>query len=340
MRKVPVEDAVGLVLGHDVTEIIPDRKIKHRAFRRGHVITAADIERLKDMGKNVVFIGEEGDSDVHEDDAALEVAPLAAGSNIEFDPEPYEGKITFRAGCDGLFQVDVERLYAVNSLEIPALPTIPTNQPVEKGQTVAAFRIIPLTCSREVMDRVTGILRTPLLEVLPYVVRSAAVVITGSEVYEGRVEDRFRQRITATLEPFGVPVAEHVILPDERGSIAAAVADAASRCGIVFVTGGTSVDPDDVTVLAMADAGVRWEVRGMPVQPGNNLTIGYLEETPVCAVPAAALFYRATALDILLPRLLAGRRVTRREIQRLGHGGLAQPGAEDSFPDCTFGTGY
>lgn len=337
MRKVIVEEAVGLALGHDITEIVPDKGIKHRAFRRGHVVATGDVERLKDLGKNAVYIVEEGDTEVHEDDAAQEVAPLVAGPNILADAEPYEGKITFRAACDGLFTVDVERLFAINSLAIPALPTIPTDYPVKAGHTLAAFRIIPLSCPRDIIDRVVAQLATPLLEVHPFLLKTAAVVVTGSEVYEGRIEDRFVPRITETLLPYGVQVIESIILPDDRPRIAETVARLTDACDIVFVTGGTSVDPDDVTVLAMQDAGVQYEVKGMPIQPGNNFTIGYRDETPVCAVPAATLFYRATALDVFLPRLLAGRRITRDDIHRMGHGGLAQPGAEDSFPDCTFG---
>ena len=339
MRKIKVEDAVGLPLGHDITEINADKGIKGRAFRRGHVIAPADVERLKDLGKNAVYIMAEGETQLHEDDVARAVAPLAAGPGIEHDPEPCEGKISFRATGAGLFQVDVERLYRINALEVPALPTIPTHYPVWPGQVVAAFRIIPLTCEPAILAGLRALLDRPLLRVLPYTVRSAAVVVTGSEVYEGRIQDRFSARLTDTLAPFGVPVGHSVILPDDRARIAAAVEEACAAHDLVFVTGGTSVDPDDVTVLAMADAGVQWQTRGMPIQPGNNFTMGYRGEVAVCAVPAATLFFRATALDIFLPRLLAGVRVTREEIFRMGHGGLAQPGAEQHFPDCTFGRG-
>jgi molybdenum cofactor synthesis domain-containing protein len=339
MRKVPVEQAVGMALGHDITEIAAERGIKHRAFRRGHVIAAGDVERLKDLGKNAIFVLEDDETDVHEDAAAVLVAPLAAGLNVVHDDEPCEGKISFRAACDGLFRVDVERLYAINSLAVPALPTLPTLYPVRAGQTVAAFRIIPLTCPVEIVEQVTAVLTEPLLEVLPYRLKTAGIIVTGNEVYEGRITDRFVPRITAAVAAYGVKVTESVILPDDRERIAEQVARLAESCDLLCVTGGTSVDPDDVTVQAMQDAGVHYEVKGMPLQPGNNFTLGYRGETPVCAVPAATLFYKATAFDIFLPRLLAGHRVTPQEIFRLGHGGLAQPGAETSFPDCTFGLG-
>lgn len=339
MRRVAVEEAVGLALGHDITEISVERNVKRRAFRRGHLVTAEDIPRLKDLGKNVIFVFEEKDASVHEDDAARTVAPLVAGGNIEYDAEPSEGKISFRAACRGLFRVDVERLYRINSLAVPALPTIPDCFPVEAGRTVAAFRIIPLTCEQEIIDRIRTIATEPLLRVLPFTVRSAALVVTGDEVYTGRITDAFAPRLTEILAGYGVPVVSSEILPDERPGIAAAVRAAAGKSDLVLVSGGTSVDPDDVTCGGMLDAGVEILTRGAPIQPGNNFTIGYLGRTPVCAVPAAALFHRATALDIFLPRLLAGDRITLEEVHRLGHGGLCLNCPECTFPVCTFGRG-
>ncbi len=235
--------------------------------------------------------------------------------------------------------MDPERLYRINRLEVPTLVTLPTNFPVRKGTQVAGFRIVPLTCDPAIIDQVLHELDTPLLSVAPYVLRTAAVLVTGSEVYEGRIKDGFQPRLRRTLEPFGVRVTLGEILPDDRKRIAEAVTKAARECDIVFVTGGTSVDPDDVTVAAMADAGAVFAVRGMPMQPGNNFTIGAVGDTPVCAVPAATLFHRATSLDVLLPRLLARVPITAEDIHRLGHGGLAQPTCDDHFPDCTFGIG-
>ncbi len=339
MRRVEVGDAVGLPLGHDITEIIADRKIKRVAFRRGHVITTADVPRLLNLGKSAVFIIEPGDTQIHEDDAALKVAPLAAGRHVVHDAEPSEGKINFLAEVDGVFRVDSERLYRINRLSIPTMVTIPNNFPVRAGQLLAGFRIVPLTCEPAIIDEVVAGLTQPLLSVEPYVLKTAAVLVTGSEVYEGRIKDAFLPRLEKTLKPFGVEIIHSTVLPDDRGRISGEVERAMAECDIVFVTGGTSVDPDDVTVRAMEEAGVRFAVRGMPVQPGNNFTIGECGDTPVCAVPAATIFNRATALDVLLPRLLARIPISAEDIYRLGHGGLAQPGAEEHFPDCTFGIG-
>jgi len=339
MRKVAVHDAIGLILGHDITEIRPEANIKRRAFRRGHVIAAGDIERLLDLGKSRIFVAEESDTDVHEDDAARTVAPAAAGPGISHDAEPSEGKISFTATCDGVLRIDTERLLAINSLGPAALPTLPGNYPVRQGQKVAAFRIIPLTCAPAELDAIMASLETPLLRIDSYQLRTAAILVTGTEVFEGRIKDGFVPRLTATLATYDVPVVASQVVPDDLATIEAAIVELSARCDLLLVTGGTSVDPDDVTAAAMAGAGVTISVRGTPVQPGNNLTVGYRGDLPVCAVPAAALFHQATALDLLLPRILAGEKITPAVVAPMGLGGLAQPDTDARFPDCTFGAG-
>jgi molybdenum cofactor synthesis domain-containing protein len=269
---------------------------------------------------------------------AMTVAPLVAGKNIVFDPAPTEGKISFRAACDGLFKVDIERLYRINALEIPSLPTVHSNFPVEKGKQVAAFRIIPLTCDRSIVDRVKAQLAVPLIQIKPYRFKKAGIIVTGNEVCEGLVEDGFTPRLSRILEKFGVEVVSASILPDVRDEISAAVKHVSTLSDIVLVTGGTSVDPDDVTVQALQDAGVTYAVKGNPIQPGNNFTVGYKDNVAVCAVPAAALHFKTTALNIFLPRLLAGEKIPKEDFHRAGHGGLCHFCDTCRFPLCPFAT--
>ncbi len=339
MRKVALENSLGLRLGHDITEVNLKRNIKRRAFRRGHIITTDDIGLLLKLGKKAIYVWNEDSDEVHEDEAALVVAPLVAGENIAFDPEPSEGKVSFYAVCDGLFKVDIERLYRINSLEIPSLPTLHTNTPVEKGKQVAAFRIIPLTCDRVIIDKVKAALENPLLWVKPFSFRKAGIIVTGNEVYEGRIKDGFIPKLKQTVSQFGVKVVDSAVLPDVKEEISLAIEKMSAACNIIFVTGGTSVDPDDVTVQALKDAGVTYEVKGNPIQPGNNFTVGYKEDTVVCAVPAAGLFFKTTALNIYLPRLLAGEKISKEDFHRAGHGGLCHFCKICRFPICPFGAG-
>lgn len=339
MKKVSLADAVGQVLGYDITEVNRNNQYKGVAFKRGHVIREEDLDILRSLGKNHIYVWEGSEVEVHEDTAAKRIAPKIAGDSIRYDSEPQEGKVNFYSEIRGIFKVDTERLEQINALAVPSLPTIHNNFPVVKGKQVAAFRIIPLTCARETVDRIEALLDRPLISVKPYRVRTASILVTGNEVHSGRIEDDFTPLLTRKLKKFGVEVTFSTILPDIREEIGAAVRRAVSESELVLITGGTSVDPDDVTVSAMKEAGVEFHAQGNPIQPGNNLTIGRAGDISVCAVPAAALFFDKTALDIFLPRLLAGETISPRDISRSGHGGLCHFCPECHYPICPFGWG-
>jgi molybdenum cofactor synthesis domain-containing protein len=337
MIKMPVTEAVGMVLGYDITVVDPEQGRKGVAFSRGHVITEEDIPALERLGKRNIFIWEGNETVVHEDDAALRLAPQIAGENVRFTEKPREGKVNFHATCDGIFEVDVARLEQINLLGIPSLPTIHKFFPVTKGKQVAAFRIIPLTCEEKDIEDMEKLLAEPLLSVRPYKLKRAAILVTGSEVYSGKIKDGFIPTLGHKLEALGLHVVLARLLPDDRETIRAAIEQALGECDLLFVTGGTSVDPDDVTIAAMGEAGIDFPQQGNPIQPGNNLTIGYAGETTVCAVPAAALYFEATALDIFLPQLAAGDRIAAHDIAKAGHGGLCHFCKECHYPICPFG---
>ena len=340
MRKIRVEEAVGLAVAHDMTEIDPERGIKRVAFRKRTVVRESDIEKLKSLGREHIFVFEDVEKEVHEDEAALELAPLLAGENIDCDSEPREGKISFYAACDGLFKLDRERIVAVNRLQIPSLPTLHNHFVVEKGRQVAAFRIIPLTCERAVVERCREIITAgaaPPLAVKPFRLRRAALIVTGNEVFSGRIEDRFTAIITKKLAAFGVELVKKCILPDDRERIRETITEYAAAADLLILTGGTSVDPDDATKEAMRRAGVELLQAGNPIQPGNNFTIGYLDDQPVCAVPAAAIFFKVTAFDLFLPRFLAADPVTAAELAEYAVGGLCHFCEVCRYPVCPFG---
>jgi len=339
MKKIAVELAVGEVLAYDITEVNKEKGVKGRAYKRGHIIKESEIEHLKSLGRNTIFIEDGNDDGVHEDDAARITSPLAAGENIIFDEEPVEGKISFFASCDGVFKVDEERLYELNLLGTTSLPCIHNNLGVEKGKQVAAFRIIPLVCEYEIMEKLKDILKTPLFYIKPYNVKTATILVTGSEVFEGRIKDGFGSILEAKLKSYGVEVVDYRIVPDKKEVVIESVKEFAAKSDLVITTGGTSVDPDDITAQAMAEAGVVYDMKGSPIQPGNNLTLGYMGDTPVCAVPAAALHFSSTSLDILLPRMLAGEKIYKEDMAKLAHGGLCHFCKKCVYPICPFGRG-
>ncbi len=341
MRKVKVEEAVGLMAAHDMTEVNVEKNIKRVAFRKRTIIRQSDIEKLKSLGREHIFVFDDHENEVHEDEAALEIAPLLTGRNLTCDPEPREGKISFYAAVEGLFKVDVDRVVAVNRLRVPSLPTLHNNSVVAKGKQVAAFRIIPLTCARKVIDDCREILANGdcegVLTVKPFVYRRAALIVTGNEVYSGRIKDRFTGVVEKKLLSLGVELVNRAILPDDRETIKERIAEFAAGADFLILTGGTSVDPDDATRGAMRSAGVELLQEGNPIQPGNNFTIGYLEGKPVCAVPAAALFFKATAFDIFLPRFVANDPVSADELAEMAVGGLCHFCEICHYPICPFG---
>lgn len=339
MKKIKTSEAVGLVLAYDITEVNPSENFKGRAFKRGYIIRQEDVEKLESLGRFNIFVEDGNDNEVHENDFAMLAAELAPGINIKCDDEPSEGKVSFYAESDGLFQVDYDRLLEINMLGTPSFPTIHNNFPVSRGKQVAAFRIIPLTAPKETFDRVKEILSEPIIKIKPYIYKTASILVTGSEVHSGKIKDGFAPRLKPKLESFGVKVINSETAPDDMDYLINKINQFSSESDILLITGGTSVDPDDITSEAMHRAGIKFEVKGNPIQPGNNLTIGYKDGKPVCAVPAAALMFHATALDIFLPRLLTGEMPAKEEIAAAGHGGLCHFCKKCVFPICPFGRG-
>ena len=149
MEKVRVEDAVGMVLCHDITEIVPG-KFKGRAFAKGHIIEEKDIEKLLDLGKRHIYVWDLSKGYVHENDAALRMVQAAAGDNITFS-EVKEGKIELRAACDGVLHIDLEALYELNSVDEICFSTIHGNKMVTKGKLLGGARVIPLAVREEIL---------------------------------------------------------------------------------------------------------------------------------------------------------------------------------------------
>ena len=336
-KRVRVEDAVGMVLVHDITEVDLEKNFKGRAFKKGHIIRPEDVEKLKKLGKDYIYVFELTEDEVHENEAAILLADAIMGENTYRDEEPVEGKINIYSSVFGVVKVDVERLFEFNMVGEPSCPTIHNNMYVKEGEKLASVRIISLVAPKSQVEKALRIAGDGIVRVVPFEEKSAGIVITGNEVYYGRIEDRFYDRLKPKLEFFRCSVKEKVVLPDELGMIRDKIVEFSRKYDIVVLTGGTSVDPDDVTYRAVREAGVENFIRGNPIQPGNMLSMGWLDGKPVVAVPAAALFYRATSLDIWLPRLLIGDVIDRREVAEKSHGGLCHNCPVCVYPICPFG---
>lgn len=301
MRKVPVEEAVGLVLCHDITQIIPGQ-LKRRAFQKGHIIKKEDIPRLLDLGKKSIYVWEPDQNLVHEDEAALRLAQCAAGTGLDWG-KPNQGKVSISAAHDGLLLVDSRKLKQLNSLDGIAFSTLHNNRRVKKDQIVAGTRVIPLAINRQILEEAEVLCREPLISVRPFEPLWVSVITTGSEIYEGRIKDGFFSVIKSKILSFGGRIFSHVTVPDDSDIIASEIRrmiDEDSQ--LILVTGGMSVDPDDVTPLGIRKSGAKEVFYGAPVLPGSMFMMAYLGNTPICGLPGCVMFNRYTIFDLLLPR--------------------------------------
>ncbi len=340
MKLIRTEEAVGRVLCHDMTQIIPG-VYKDARFRKGHIVAEEDIPVLLAMGKENLYVWEKTEGMLHEDEAALRLRDLCISEHMHCT-EVKEGKVELIADKDGLFEVDTERLCAVNGIDELMIATRHTNTAVHPGDKLAGMRVIPLVIEEEKLERAeqtTG--KKPLLRLTPWKLKTAAVITTGSEVAKGLIEDKFTPVVERKLAAFGIRMIRHVLTGDDPGRIREEIVKAhEDGMDLVLCTGGMSVDPDDRTPGAIARSGVKIVTYGAPTLPGAMFCLGYFEDgTPVAGLPGCVMYAKATIFDLVLPRIAAGVALKRSDFVRLGHGGLCLGCDTCHYPACGFGKG-
>lgn len=338
-KTVKIEDAVGRLLAHDVTEI-RQGEFKGRAFKKGHRILRQDICRFQRLGKEHIFVLELEKGYCHENDAAIAMAKAFCGRGVGWEGEPREGKLNLIAQIDGLLKVDVEELTEINMLGDLMCATRHANTLVKKGDIVAGTRAIPLVIKTANVDAAVAKANAchGLLRVKPLKHARAGLVITGNEVFTHLIEDRFENILRKKIDDIGSEVVGVAFAPDKPETIASEIKRLmAVGADLILTTGGMSVDPDDVTRRGIQQAGGDCQFYGAPVLPGAMLMTAEIKGVPVIGIPACGLYHQTTILDLVLPRILAGERLTRRDVARMGHGGLCLNCPQCRFPHCPFG---
>ncbi len=336
---IPVDESVGTVLAHDITEIRPGQ-FKGPAFKKGHIIKKEDLAHLKRVGKEHLYVLALEPGEVHEDDAAFRLATALTGGGVTFDPRASEGKIQLKAAHRGLLKVNVPALTEINMVPDISCSARHTNTVVEKGDVIAGVRAIPLIIDEENLRAAEKIARgvDDFFSVKPFLTPNTGIVITGNEVFTGLIDDKFAPIIRSKLQDFDCPVMGISFAPDDRQKIAAEIRKhLEGGAEMIVVAGGMSVDPDDITRVAIADAGAEDVVYGTPVLPGAMFLYGRYGNVPVLGLPACVLFFRSTVLDLILPRVLAGERITRKDLAAMAHGGMCLECETCHFPRCSFG---
>ena len=340
MRSIPVEDALGMLLCHDITSIVPG-EFKGCAFRKGHVIQAQDISALLNMGKEHIFVMDMGPGDIHEDDAAIRIARAAAGPGIDLS-ETSEGRVNLIAGVAGLLKINTAALFSINSIEEVVFATLHTHQAVAANSPVAGTRIIPLVTREEKIKAVESIClqNYPVVEIKPFRPLQVGIVTTGSEIFHGRITDKFGPVLRDKFGELGSTVMDQVLVSDDVAMTVGAIQSFIERgAGMVAVTGGMSVDPDDQTPAAIRATGARVVSYGAPAFPGAMFMLAYLGDVPIVGLPGCVMYFKASIFDLIIPRILAGETIQREDIIALGHGGFCASCPSCHYPRCSFGKG-
>ena len=339
MKLIRTEEAVGHVLCHDITQIIRG-VTKDAVFRKGHIVTEEDIPVLLSVGKENLYVWENDENMLHENEAAQILYEISAGPRMH-GTAPKEGKIELIADEDGVLLVDRPKLRAVNAMDEMMIASRHGGFPVRKGDKLAGTRVIPLVIEKVKMEAARkAAAGGPIFTILPYKLKTAGVVTTGSEVYKGRIEDTFTPVIEEKLKEYGIAMTEHAVCPDEHETVTAEILRmAAAGVDMVICTGGMSVDPDDRTPLAIRNAGADVVTYGAPVLPGAMFLLAYKGDVPVMGLPGCVMYAKRTIFDLVLPRVAAGERLTAADIRILGEGGLCLSCPVCTFPNCGFGKG-
>lgn len=338
MKEIPVQEAVGSVLFHDITRIVPG-EFAGRAFKKGHIILEEDVPKLLNLGKDNIYVLDLEEGYVHENDAAQRIARAVCGANIRLT-EPSEGKVSMKAEIRGLLKVNVQALNRINAIDEIVLATLHTNLKVAADDSIAGTRIIPLFTDEERIGQVEEIAREchPVIDIKPLKPLRVGIVTTGNEVFHGRIEDKFGPIITKKIEALGSRVTRQILVSDNIPMTVSAIHELINEgAEMIVTTGGMSVDPDDRTPASIRAAGGKVVTYGSPTFPGAMFMLAYIGQVPIIGIPGCAMYHKATIFDLIVPRILAGETVTRQDIIALGHGGLCSSCPECRHPTCGFG---
>jgi molybdopterin biosynthesis enzyme len=341
LTKIAVEDAVGTELAHDITEI-RQGEFKGPAFKKGQTVCDGDICHLQKLGKNHLYLIDLEADEIHENEAASILADALAGDGIAWEDDPKEGKISLYADQDGLLEINTAVLADFNMVDDVMCATLHRHTIVKKGDQVAATRAIPLVMKRSSIEHAAAIAANSggVVSVQPMRKARAGLVITGSEVYHGLIKDRFAPILTEKVKSLRSQVAGIEFAPDDEAFIRRAIIrHLENGCDLILLSGGMSVDPDDVTRKGIRDAGAKEMHYGSAALPGAMFLVAYIGDVPLLGVPACGMYHRITVLDLVLPRILAGEHIGKKELALVGHGGLCRDCKRCTYPHCSFGKG-
>ena len=336
MKVIETKNAVGTVLCHDITKIVPN-EFKGVAFKKGHIVREEDIPELLKLGKDHLYVWEKEEGTLHENEAAIRIKNHIAGEGLTFG-EIKEGKIDFFAKEDGIVAINVDELLKANSIGEIIISTIHNNTPVKKGEKIAGTRVIPLVIDEKKIKKLEDSCAKNIVSIKKIKPKKVAVITTGNEVFYGRIQDKFGSVIKEKVSEYDCSIISHIFCPDVKEEIKKEIEKAlSSEAELIICTGGMSVDPDDMTPASIKEVGGELVTYGSPVLPGAMLLVAYKDNKSILGLPGCVMYAKRTVFDLVLPRILVDEKLTFEDIAKYGHGGLCLNCDICHFPHCSFG---
>ncbi len=329
----PPADLTGAVLARDL-------RVGGARWTKGRRLDAADLDALAaaspaEVGAASVTVLVIEDGDLHEDEAALRLAAAVRGPGLE-QRGPNESRVDLVAAHDGVVHVRVREVELLDRIDPLEVFTALDGSIVAAGQLVASVKVAPHVVPADVVDRgvaIAGGGRRPLVRVAPFVPMRVGVIVKESLRAADRA--RFERTVGDKVTSLGSTVVAFAYVADEAGAVEAALASmtrGADAVDVVLTAGGRSTDPSDPFFVALGRVGGRMIRHGVPAHPGSMLWLARVRRTAVLGLPTCGAYSKATAADLLLPRLLTGEPPSLRTVSRLGHGGILTRDMRFRFP--------
>jgi molybdenum cofactor cytidylyltransferase len=323
---VPLAQAEGKILGHNISN--HDGK---RVLRKGVQISEDDVDLLAEIGRSTVYVAEPMPGDVGENLAAERVTRAVCGDNA-LTTKPNVGRVNLLAGGLSVLRVDASRLTLINACEGVTLATLPSHSVVPQKKIAATIKVIPLALPEAIVSKAERMAADGdlIVELYPLRRRMAALILSSSPYAKSRVRRDFVPAIQGRLESLGsdLNTIDFVPLEDETGEIGLAEmiqARVAEGAEIIILAGETAImDRFDIAPRAVERSGGEVVSYGAPVDPGNLLMLAYLDGVPILGAPGCVRSRKTNVIDWVLPPLLAGDHLSKRDIIHLGHGGLLE----------------
>jgi hypothetical protein len=291
-------------------------------------------------GETTVLVIEPGE--LHEDEAAVRLANAVGGPGLT-TRGPVESRVDLIAATAGVVHVRPRELELLNRVDPLEVFTVLDGQVVSAGDLVASIKVAPHVVSAATVEagvrQARGGLR-PIVWVAPFVhLRVAAIV---KESVRGMARERFESSLRAKVETLGSTVVGIDYVADRDDEVRAALAarvfrgraggEGRGRADVLLTAGAASTDPLDPFFTVIAELGGRIVRHGVPAHPGSMLWLARVGRTAILGLPTCGAYSKATAADLLLPRLLTGEPPTLRTVSRLGHGGILTRSMRFRFP--------